>query len=189
MENTHNKGIERAVRAIAVIAGMGICLAAGFIMAGGCQRGRPAMESEARATVIRDTVTDTVTVRMPVPVERTVLRYVTAKLPAARAAPTGSDLSDKSDKSYPSALSDSTTVMLPLEGREYADSNYRAWVSGYRVSLDSIRIYPRTVTVTRTRLPRWSLGIQAGLGLSTSSGIRLTPYIGLGITYNLLSWQ
>lgn len=185
MENTHNKGIERAMRAVAVIAGMGICLAAGFIMAGGCQRGRPAMESEARATVIRDTVTDTVTVRMPVPVERTVIRYVTAKLPTAPAAPTGSDLSGKSDKSDPS---DSTTVMLPLEGREYADSSFRAWVSGYRVSLDSIRIYPRTVSVTRTHLPRWSLGIQAGLGLSTSSGARLTTYIGLGITYNLLSW-
>lgn len=186
MENTHNKGIERAMRAVAVIAGMGICLAAGFIMAVGCQRGAPAPERPARATVVCDTVTDTVTVRMPVPVEHTVLRYVTAKLPTAPAAPTGSDLSDKSD---PSALSDSTTVMLPLEGREYADSSYRAWVSGFRVSLDSIRIYPRTVTVTRTRLPRWSLGIQAGLELSTTTGIRLTPYIGVGITYNLLSWQ
>ena len=73
----------------------------------------------------------------------------------------------------------------------YADSLYKAWVSGYRPRLDSIEVYPRTIyqTVTNdvyhTIVPkkkRWGLGVQAGYGYP--GGV----YIGLGVNYNLFQW-
>nr|DAE17451.1 MAG TPA: hypothetical protein [Phage sp. ctSLR2] len=73
----------------------------------------------------------------------------------------------------------------------YEDSLYRAWVSGYRPRLDSIEIYPRTVTHTITndiyhtivlKKKRWGIGLQVGYGYPDDW------FIGIGITYNLLQW-
>lgn len=83
---------------------------------------------------------------------------------------------------------DTTFVVLPRTQREYSDSTYRAWVSGYDPRLDSISVYRQTVYVTKIQtLPpkRWHLGVSAGYGLGTSG---LTPYVGVGITYSLLSF-
>lgn len=81
-------------------------------------------------------------------------------------------------------LRDTVYLALPREERIYGDSLYRAQVSGYRPELDWIEVYPRTETVTRivTERPRWSLGIQAGYGASKDG---LSPYVGVGISYNL----
>lgn len=76
-------------------------------------------------------------------------------------------------------------VSLPKEERVYEDSTYRAVVSGYRPSLDTLQIFQRNsvVKVTeRTTPPRWSLGLQGGVGI-TPKGIQ--PYIGAGVTYRL----
>ncbi len=73
----------------------------------------------------------------------------------------------------------------------YEDSLYRAWVSGYRPRLDSIEVYPRTVTHTITndiyhsiipKRKRWGLGLQAGYGYPGGF------YVGGGISYNLFQW-
>ena len=73
----------------------------------------------------------------------------------------------------------------------YADSLYKAWVSGYRPRLDSIEVYPRTICQTVTndvyhtivpKKKRWGLGVQAGYGYP--GGV----YIGLGVNYNLFQW-
>ncbi len=74
----------------------------------------------------------------------------------------------------------------------YEDSLYRAWVSGYRPKLDSIEIYPRTVTHTITNdiyhtikvkdKRRWGLGLQVGYGYPGGF------YVGGGVTYNLFMW-
>lgn len=45
-------------------------------------------------------------------------------------------------------------VGLPIENKEYKDSNYIAWVSGYRPSLDSIKVFGKTVQVERLRTIR-----------------------------------
>ena len=93
---------------------------------------------------------------------------------------------------------DTLYLSLPREQRTYADTAYRAWVSGYDPALDSIRIFApvRCVTVTeKERVPvevsrRWSLGVTAGYGAvaDPSGSIRLAPYLGLGVTYNIISW-
>lgn len=73
----------------------------------------------------------------------------------------------------------------------YEDSLYRAWVSGYRPRLDSIEVYPRTVTHTVTndiyhatvaKRKRWGLGLQAGYGYPGGF------YVGGGVSYNLFQW-
>lgn len=74
----------------------------------------------------------------------------------------------------------------------YEDSLYRAWVSGYRPRLDSLQVFPRTVTNTVTNdiyhtikvkdKRRWGLGLQAGYGYPGGA------YVGIGVSYDLWQW-
>lgn len=82
---------------------------------------------------------------------------------------------------------DTVYLPLPREVKEYRDSSYRAVVSGIRPSLDTIDVYQRTVTISKTETvyvepSRWSIGIQAGYGASKDG---LTPYLGIGVQYQL----
>lgn len=123
--------------------------------------------------VHRDTVVDTVEYRQPVPIDSIVLRYVPIKLPVAD-----------------TVRADSVYVEVPIQQKEYKDSTYRAWVSGFNAKLDSIQIYQRTITVTQhIRAPyrRWGLGLQVGAGYSGTDK-KISPYIGIGISYNILTW-
>lgn len=85
-------------------------------------------------------------------------------------------------------------IALPREQKEYGDTTYHAWVSGYQPQLDSINIYNRveyhTVTIRETRRPSpWGLGVQVGLGLGTRDNKAFaTPYIGIGLTYTFLQF-
>ena len=83
---------------------------------------------------------------------------------------------------------DTVWAELPREAKEYRDSTYRAVVSGYRPSLDEIEVYRKKITVTVTNTvqlpaPRWSWGVQTGVGYSPTGGI--SPYIGVGIQYRI----
>lgn len=76
----------------------------------------------------------------------------------------------------------------------YADSSYRAVVSGYVAPrLDSLQVFPKTVyqTVTndiyhpvaiKSKKKRWGLGLQAGYGYPNGW------YVGGGISYSLFQW-
>lgn len=84
---------------------------------------------------------------------------------------------------------DTTFVYLPKQQREYDNPQFKAWVSGYDPKLDSIHLYQTTKVVTKD-IPvkvrsKWGIGIQAGYGASEYG---LTPYIGVGVSYNILSW-
>ena len=73
---------------------------------------------------------------------------------------------------------DSVNVVLPITQKEYRDSMYCAWVSGYDAQLDSIELYyPKPVPI-HDPLIEWSLGVQAGVGWF---GDGFKPYIGVGI--------
>src|SRR5574344_1919485 len=91
-------------------------------------------------------------------------------------------------------LHDTVLIHLPIEQRQYSDPRYTAWVSGYRPQLDSIQIYQQTQYITKevkvaTKPKRWGIGLQAGYGVSFSNKqIKATPYIGIGISYNILTW-
>lgn len=82
---------------------------------------------------------------------------------------------------------DTLEVALPYVQREYRDSNYNAWVSGYEPALDSIKVFPRTMTVkervtVKERSRRW--GVFGGVGIGVSD--RITPCVGVGIGYRIL---
>ena len=97
--------------------------------------------------------------------------------PLLSAAPTGTSL--------PSA--DSVEVELPITQKVYGDSTYRAWVSGYRPSLDSIEVYRKTITIERTLVQkpkRWSIGVTGGYGYGLLHG-RPDVFVGVGVSYRL----
>lgn len=82
---------------------------------------------------------------------------------------------------------DSIFISIPREEKVYKDSTYRAVVSGFKPSLDSISIYRTTEIVTITKaapIKRWGIGPQIGVGLSPKGAA--VPYVGVGISYNLL---
>ena len=85
-------------------------------------------------------------------------------------------------------IRDSVFISLPREEKVYADSTYRAVVSGYRPSLDTISIFQKTaiveVPVIKTVKKRWGVGVQVGGTYLPNVGA--TPYVGIGISYNLI---
>lgn len=87
---------------------------------------------------------------------------------------------------------DTLYIPLPIEQRVYGDTRFRAVVSGISPSLDTISIYQSTTIINRVRethlRPRWSIGLQAGVGLTIDGGIRATPYFGAGVQYNLINF-
>lgn len=87
---------------------------------------------------------------------------------------------------------DTLFIPLPVEQKVYGDTRYRAVVSGIRPSLDTMTIYQSMITVERVReihlRPRWSIGLQAGVGITIDGGICATPYFGAGIQYNLIQF-
>lgn len=84
---------------------------------------------------------------------------------------------------------DSIDVLVPMTQKVYEDSTYRAYVSGFNASLDSIFVFQRTEYITNTRVvkskpKRFSIGVQAGYGI-TPKGFQ--PYVGLGVSVNLFN--
>ena len=82
---------------------------------------------------------------------------------------------------------DTVTISLPFVQKQYKDSSYSAWISGYEPSLDSIRVFPKTTiiresNVVRQKDRRW--GVFGGVGIGVSD--RITPCVGVGIGYRIL---
>ena len=79
-------------------------------------------------------------------------------------------------------------IEVPMEQKHYGDSTYDAWVSGYKPSLDSLKLYNTTVFIpvpSKEKPKRWGIGVQAGYGFGKGGA---TPYVGVGISYNLLTF-
>ncbi len=88
---------------------------------------------------------------------------------------------------------DSVEVVVPRSAYVFEeDSVYRAEVSGFAVTLDKMQVFSKTTTQTRVVVQksrsRWGLGLQVGYGATTSNGLKLQPYIGIGVSYNLITW-
>lgn len=75
-------------------------------------------------------------------------------------------------------------VVIPITQKVYKDSDYTAYVSGYHSSLDSISVMHKVTTITiKQKARRWNVGVSAGYGM-TPKGFQ--PYVGIGVTFNLL---
>lgn len=129
---------------------------------------------------VRDTITDTITYFQPIPVDSVVIRYATVKLPVKDTIYI---------KGPDTTRNDSIVVEIPITQKTYRDSMYQAWISGYEANLDSIYVFPKTITITNRihdTPKRWGLGVQVGVGGNRSHKIQ--PYIGIGISYDILTW-
>ena len=92
-------------------------------------------------------------------------------------------------------VNDSLQLVLLRVQRHYSDSTFDAWVSGIDPRLDSIKTYRTNMVITKeipviqVKKTRWGLGIQAGFGAGlTGTHVYYTPYVGVGLSYNILSW-
>lgn len=169
----------RALNIIGTIAVLALAIVMSYIYVGKT-RNEPVRDGDTITEYIR--VYDTIYVEVPVPVDSVVLRYVTEKLPVATSDTLYAE--NYAQKELEN-IRDSSTVVMPITQKHYADSTYEAWVSGYNPELDSIKVFNMTEFVTTTikqRPKRFGIGIQAGCGATTKGAL---PYIGVGISYNL----
>ena len=88
-------------------------------------------------------------------------------------------------------IRDSVYIYMDREKITWRDSLCEVYVSGIMTSVDSVRHFQEYKYITiETQVPayvksHWGLGVNAGYGVGKGG---LTPYIGVGISYNLLSW-
>lgn len=161
-------------------------------------------EGIAVSDTTRVTIFDTIPYPFPVPKDSLVIRYITEKLPVSTEdgdSSTGDgniaqeNISENGNISSDN-IPDSIAVDIPITQKVYEDSLYRAYVSGYRPSLDSLILFPRhnITTVTngytypKPRQKHWGIGIHVGYGMTMSRTPQFTPYIGFGISYNLITF-
>ena len=131
------------------------------------------------AEVVTDTIYKEIKVDRPIVRESTIVKYEVVRLPIANDTICVSD-----------TIKDSVFVEVPIEQKVYSDSNYTAWVSGYRPRLDSISITHTEVSfhnrlVNNNGSKRLYLGIQVGYGI-TPRGMQ--PYLGFGVSYNFFGF-
>ena len=166
-----------------------VAVAALLLMSGGYFMGRRSPRARPEVVVRTDTlrVRDTLVIDRPVPIDTMVTDTILV-------AVTDPVIVRERD-TVQVRVQDTVRVMVqvPRETKLYGDTTYRAQVSGYRPSLDWIEVYPQTTVVTKTisvdSRKRWGIGVQAGYGAYVAGGqVMLAPYIGIGISYNILSW-
>lgn len=126
---------------------------------------------------------DTIVVSKPIVKDSLIVRKDTIRLPVVKRTTITT-----TDTLYRDVVRvDSVDVEIPIERKTYEDSVYFVVVSGYRVSLDSIKIYQRNTIVERyikSKPKRFGIGVVGGYGLSKDGA---SPFIGVGVSYNL--WQ
>ena len=88
-------------------------------------------------------------------------------------------------------IHDTTFVYLEKEKVTWRDSRCEVYASGIMASVDSVTHFQEYKYITiETQVPvkvksHWGLGVNAGYRVGKGG---LTPYVGVGISYNLLSW-
>lgn len=88
-------------------------------------------------------------------------------------------------------IRDSVYIYMDREKITWRDSLCEVYASGIMPQVDSVRHFREYQYVTiETAIPvkeksHWGLGINAGYGVGQGG---LAPYIGLGVSYNILSW-
>lgn len=88
-------------------------------------------------------------------------------------------------------IRDSVYIYMDREKITWRDSLCEVYASGILPQVDSVKhfIQDRFITI-ETQVPvkitsRWGFGVNAGYGVGKGG---FTPYIGVGISYNILSW-
>jgi len=115
--------------AIIIVGG---CIAIGFFFGNKCSRTDP--------IVVEKTVTDTVTQQVTITQYKPIEKQTIPSVPVVVYLP--------ADTVYQKG--DSVRVEIPTETKIYSDSSYEAQISGYKPSLDWIKVYQQTKYITTT---------------------------------------
>lgn len=153
--------------------GIALVVAVSFLI--GCRYGRKTCHGP-EPYIIRDTTTyivhDTIIREKPIPVTSYIYDTVHTYFTTIR--------------------HDTVAVDVPIERKVYhEDSLYHAVISGWRPSLDSLLVWPKTTTITireqvKVPAPKLSFGITAGPSALVTPNGKVYGGIGatLGLTYN-----
>ena len=154
-------------KAVACIACMIVLFCVGYLLG----RQHQGKDAGCNVTMKVDTVTviDTVVRETPIIREISVIRHDTVRIETIR--------------------HDTVQVAMPVERKVYSeDSLFYAVVTGWKPSLDSLIVYPKTILVNREKITfreqrKWLIGISAGpSALMTPDG---KFHGGLGVTAGL----
>ena len=120
---------------------------------------------------------DTVLVFKPVPKDTLIKKYVKVPVPDTVL--------------YRDTITDTVYAHIPIYQYHFQDSTYNLYVSGYRVSLDSLFVYPQQTILQLPSEPykersRFSFGLQGGITLMDG---KPRTYIGIGATYNIFYFK
>ena len=91
-------------------------------------------------------------------------------------------------------IHDTLYVYLDREQVVWQDSLSRVYASGILPQIDSVqhyiteRIVTKEVTIHVKKPCRWGVGVHAGYGVQLGDQVRFAPYVGVGVSYNILSW-
>ena len=160
-----------------ILTGVGIAVAVliGFLI--GQQHPQKSLVGPIKEKVDTLLIFDTITLTKPVFVEKIKLDSVLVPV---------TDTLWKHDTLY---------VYLEREQIQWQDSLCRVYASGINPQVDSVThfvqetIINREISVPVKVKSRWGLGIQVGYGAGVNGKqVYLTPYVGVGISYNILSW-
>ena len=159
-----------------------LCLLCGFLVGKGMYD-RPVEESVSRDTV---TLHDTVPEYLPAPKDSVRTKWVTRWLPRDTSSRVDHFIGANNMDHY-ADTSKMIAVEVPITSKHYGSKDYDAWVSGFEVSLDSIKVYKETQYITeRVTLSKppnkWELDAVAGLDYNITSQ-HFTPYAGGELLY------
>lgn len=166
-----------------------------------------ALTGQVTADTTRVEVTDTLPYYKPVARDSVVVRYVTkvvAVRPCGKAQGTEAEaLPQRTERGERSAghekrettelegtgHGDSVVVEIPITQKKYETESYRAYVSGYEPSLDSIFVYQKTVTervvvTQQAKQQRVGVGVVGGFGYGVTSR-KPDVFVGLGLYWRL----
>lgn len=166
----------KAWKTIALAVLMCAAGAAGFLVG----RSSVSKAGDARVVARVDTLRDTI----PVPVAE---RYVeTVRVPVVVSHSEAVDAPAEIITMVVDTVRDTITAEVPVTQKVYVDSTYKAWVSGFRPSLDSIEVYRKSTTVERTvtKERKLSFGITTGAGVGVFSR-KPDVFVGLGLTWRV----
>lgn len=150
---------------------MAFMLVLGFIIGRNCPQETPVGPIKTKVDTL--VVYDTITQIQPISVEKRVVERQLVQI------------------SDTLRIRDTMFVYMNREQVIWRDSLSAVYASGIMPQVDSVKhfVQDRFITI-ETQVPvkirsRWGLGLQAGMGAGKDG---ITPYVGVGLSYNLLSW-
>lgn len=89
---------------------------------------------------------------------------------------------------------DTLYVYLQREQVVWKDDYSKVYASGIMPKVDSVEHYvtreivTKEISVPKIKKTRWGIGVQVGYGIQFGDQIHAAPYVGVGVSYDLLTW-